>query len=54
MSKTEIEHARKRDDKKVVQSEYVNCPKCGHDEKIITYYDELVNDQTCTNCRHNW
>jgi len=54
MSETQIEAAESRSDKKVVSGEYVECPRCGHDEKIITYYDTLANDRTCTNCRHTY
>jgi len=39
---------------KTVQSEHVECPQCGHNEKEITYYDALAPTRTCTRCGHSW
>lgn len=52
MGETQIESAKARDDKKFVSNEYTECPRCGHDEEIITYYDNLANDRTCVSCHH--
>jgi len=53
MTVTQIERARNREDKKVVEGG--KCQYCGGNSgNVITYYDTLAQDRTCIDCQKTY